>query len=318
MSLTTIMYHFVFREPCQILGGIPHTSWDIFEEHLRFIAKTGRFLSKNERVSDFIENDRDHRYLLSFDDSLKCHSTDVLPVLEERDIQAAFSIYTDSVMNGHVSLLERQRFLQYSLWDYDEFLDNFLSCAREFITDAERRHKLVVSPANIQGASSYLAEEHYYSDEERFYRYCRDVVLNEDEFTLIIDRLFKRFCDERTIADELYLSPASVRALSDAGHTVLAHSVTHPIRMDKLPRDQMEWEMVTSLNVIEHWTGRRPTGFAYPCGRVNQLLLEVVREAGIEYAFVGGDSSNFNVPGPPELKLYRIDAAEFTRKVVGC
>jgi peptidoglycan/xylan/chitin deacetylase (PgdA/CDA1 family) len=317
MSLATVMYHFVYDGPPAGLGRLPYLPTAVLREHLDYMCAHGTPLRPGEAVEDFAGVDAADRFFVTFDDSLKCHHEVVAPILHEFGVQGGFSIYTEPVIHRRVSVLEKQRYLQYALWDYPEFLKRFVEFARASDTGVKYGSRLRTDRDYMETHSFYLAEETYYSMEERYFRYVRDVVFEPADFARLIGAMFDAYCDEAAVAAMMFMSPAELREISEAGHTILAHSASHPIRMDLMSREQMASEVAQSLDDLAKLLGGRPTGFAYPCGRVNPVLFEVVRDAGIRYAFVGGDSSNFSVPGPEQLKRFRADAADFTHVVRG-
>lgn len=82
------------------------------------------------------------------------------------------------------------------------------------------------------------------------------------------------------------------RELSEAGHAIGAHTVTHPI-LSRLPPSRQREEIIGSLDRIEAELGQRPRWLAYPVGTpgaFNRVTREVAHEAGLELAFS-------NIPG---------------------
>ncbi len=71
--------------------------------------------------------------------------------------------------------------------------------------------------------------------------------------------------------------PASVKALSDAGHEIENHSNTHP-HMPTLSRGEMLQEIKTCNDKIESVTGKRPTLLRAPYGDYNNALVDTLQE----------------------------------------
>lgn len=77
------------------------------------------------------------------------------------------------------------------------------------------------------------------------------------------------------------------RGLKAAGHTIGAHTVTHPI-MSRLPPALQRDEIVRSMDRIEAETGERPRLFAYPVGTrgaIDAGARQSAHDSGIEFAF---------------------------------
>jgi peptidoglycan/xylan/chitin deacetylase (PgdA/CDA1 family) len=85
------------------------------------------------------------------------------------------------------------------------------------------------------------------------------------------------------------------------GHEVGAHTVTHA-RLDHLPRSDAWHEIVGSKRSLEDHLGTEVTSFAYPKGRYNGEVLQMVSDAGfaravtVEEAFVGSTPDWFQLP----------------------
>ena len=75
--------------------------------------------------------------------------------------------------------------------------------------------------------------------------------------------------------------PDQVRAISDAGHTIGNHSMTHP-HMNSLSAAQITEEIEKLDDLLESITGRRTTLFRAPYGEYNDSVIKTVRAAGHE------------------------------------
>ena len=77
-----------------------------------------------------------------------------------------------------------------------------------------------------------------------------------------------------------------LRLLTDLGHEVGSHGQSH-IKLAFLSRQAAHRELTLSMKQIEEWTGKAPTGFAYPYGDLTSSLgrpAEWVRDAAYRYA----------------------------------
>ena len=75
--------------------------------------------------------------------------------------------------------------------------------------------------------------------------------------------------------------PEQVKAISDAGHTIGNHSMTHP-HMTKLTEAQMLDELTRLDDIFESITGKRSKLFRAPYGEYNDKVILTVRSAGYE------------------------------------
>ncbi len=65
--------------------------------------------------------------------------------------------------------------------------------------------------------------------------------------------------------------------------TIGSHTVSHP-PLDRLSAERVWWEVRTAMEQIADWTGREVRYFAYPYGRANGQVRQIVRAAGYEAA----------------------------------
>lgn len=85
---------------------------------------------------------------------------------------------------------------------------------------------------------------------------------------------------------------AKLRALAGKGHEIANHSLDHLYDLTKKSRDEMRRQVESGIVVLEGATGHRPVGFRAPGYTMNDELMSVLDECGVEY-----DSSVF--PCPP-------------------
>lgn len=85
-----------------------------------------------------------------------------------------------------------------------------------------------------------------------------------------------QFMDE---GREQYLTWEQARALSAAGWRIEPHSKTHE-DMTVRDRDFAIYQVLGSLQTVEHHVGYRPRFFAYVGGAYNGMLVQVVEELG--------------------------------------
>ncbi|MBR5774514.1 MAG: polysaccharide deacetylase family protein [Clostridia bacterium] len=74
--------------------------------------------------------------------------------------------------------------------------------------------------------------------------------------------------------------PESVKALSDAGHSIQNHSDTHP-HLPELSREQVIAELQSCNDKIEAITGVRPDLVRVPYGDYNNAVLEAAQSIGM-------------------------------------
>lgn len=247
---------------------------------------------------------------LTFDDGIRDHVTNVLPVLLAYGLDGSFFIpgclFADG---GSLPLLEKQRFLQYAFSEYAEFLSQF---CRNVVSRFPRYRSEEIEPSqrNLRRIGEYLAEYGFYSPEERYYRYLRDQVLQEPEFAVVVEALFaERFGSEEAVCRTHYLSPHDVGVLHRAGMTIGGHGLSHQ-HLPRMP-DQRR-DIAEGLRVITQILGTCPTTFSYPYGSYDESTLRLMNEFGMVYAFTTRNRVGLLDRGCP-YNIARVDAKELVR-----
>lgn len=95
-----------------------------------------------------------------------------------------------------------------------------------------------------------------------------------------------------------------VRALSDAGHEIGSHTMSHGL-LPQYPRDRKYHELVESKRLLEQHLGSAIPSVAYPNGDADVETLEVAAEAGYTLGVTTRWGTNHR--GTPPLTLRRCD-----------
>ncbi|HLO78444.1 MAG TPA: polysaccharide deacetylase family protein [Magnetospirillum sp.] len=244
---------------------------------------------------------------LSFDDGIRDHVTNVLPVLQRRGLEGSFFV-PGSILaeDGRLPPLERQRFLQYAFGDYPTFLAAFVATVQERFGIAG----LGMTEENLGRMGDYLADYAFYTDEERYYRWLRDTVLTPEQFLAVVDQLFAaRFPDERALFATYYLSANELAELKAAGMVVGAHGYVH----EHLPRlADPRADMERGMAAIEGVIGERPWIASYPYGSYDQGTVALMRDLRMAFAFTTQNQIATLDRGNP-YEIRRLDIAELSR-----
>lgn len=122
-------------------------------------------------------------------------------------------------------------------------------------------------------------------------------------------------------AEERLMDPAQIRTWIAAGHSIGAHSMTHP-DLTRISPVRAREEIVASKKRLEDLFAVSIDHFCYPYGSWNRQVAEMVREAGYRTACT--TEFGVNTPDIPHMALRRITARyrsrslrSFLRTVVG-
>ena len=104
--------------------------------------------------------------------------------------------------------------------------------------------------------------------------------------------------EARPLMDEF-----QVREWMAAGNWIGAHTCTHP-RLSRIPRNQAKEEIVSSRKKLEDRFGIPITHFAYPYGDYDDVVVDMVREAGFQTACTMDRGVNDQSADPFRLKRW--------------
>jgi len=82
-----------------------------------------------------------------------------------------------------------------------------------------------------------------------------------------------------------FLDRSGIKALHDAGHIVGSHSHSHPGRITKCTKNELEIEWERSAEILEAIIGTRPFSASVPAGFYDRRVGEAVAKAGFGILF---------------------------------
>lgn len=259
------------------------------DDFRRLLDAYGDRMYPAERWIDYATRAPDllyERCCVSFDDGLRECLDVFLPVLEERDLTAWWGIITSPLVGVPLSMerfrATREREGFYQAWRAEAIAERPIARPDE----KDRRWYLNVP-------RDYLADRAYLSDEDRAFRYWRDVLASPAQYEGVIERI-----GTPTLGTDHWLSADDIRALRARGHVIGAHSHSHPMRMTALSREQQAIEYATSKHILERILGEPVTTLAHPCGVVTDYGVEWMKANGITLAWGAtmDGSLPYNVP----------------------
>src|SRR5918911_2667335 len=126
--LNVVMYHYVRDLPRTRFPRIKGLLTDDFRLQVAWLSERHEMATLESALAFLTGEFRPARdlCLLTFDDGLKDHYTDVLPFLSERRIQGLFFVIT-SCLEGRVASVHKNHFLMAAL-EFDQYREAFLQC----------------------------------------------------------------------------------------------------------------------------------------------------------------------------------------------
>ncbi len=162
----------------------------------------------------------------------------------------------------------------------------------------------LVSHPNAVGAAATVRQLPIYcvQSEEKVVALTFDAAWGNEDTQQLIDILGQYNVPATffLVGDWVDNYPESVKALSDAGHSVQNHSNTHPY-LTQCSADTIMSELNACNDKIEAITGVRPTLIRPPYGDYNDTVVNTIRSMGMEPIQWDVDSLDWKELSAPEI-----------------
>lgn len=296
-ALTVVAYHYVrdlARTTFPRLNGLRldlfRRQLDAFQERFEIVALDGALEYLARRFQPAREV-----CLLTFDDGLKEHYTEVLPMLRERGLAACFFPAT-SCIEGVVAPVHMIHFLMAAcpLQELQRSLEAVLPASLFAVP---------LDPAAVARAYPWDTAE------AGTFKYLLNFVLPVDVRDEAVSQVFAELLgDSKAFARELYLSWDELREMQAHGMVIGGHSHAHRALSTLTCAEQRadlkhsDWLLQNRLRAQEHWP------FAYPYGWHDDTSVGLVRELGYSCGFTV--ESGANAPGSDAYRLRRFDTVQ--------
>jgi peptidoglycan/xylan/chitin deacetylase (PgdA/CDA1 family) len=254
------------------------------EELLKLLEHAGlkRILPAAEYLHRALEGTlKPNDLCLTLDDNLRCQFDVALPVFKALGLTAFWFVYT-SVLQGNIERLEIYRHFRMTQFPtVDDFYGAF------FIAVFEGEHgKAVEHTLREFDPSSYLTPFPFYTAADRRFRFVRDEILGPNRYAEVMDAMIRDArIDLRALASKLWMDDACIQHLHAQGHVVGLHSHTHPTRVQRLSRDDQQYEYRENYNYLRALLNGRPAAMSHPCNSYNDETLSILSELGIRIGF---------------------------------
>ena len=260
-------------------------------------------------LSGTYEPDRD-LCLLTFDDGLKEHVTDVAPFLADQGIQGLFFVITSCLEERRVAPVHMSHFLMASLGfgRYRAlFMDALGRLGPGFRPDAP------VDP--VLATATYRWD----SPDVASFKYLVNFCLDWQTRDAILQALFVEHVSvEAAFAESLYVSWFEAKRMQSLGMIVGGHSHRHkPLGL--LCRDELEDDLTACRDLLAaRLGGAGGWSFCYPYGNAqasNDGVVTTLKGLGFVCSFT--TEAGTNSPGANPFALRRIDCNDVDMRDAG-
>jgi peptidoglycan/xylan/chitin deacetylase (PgdA/CDA1 family) len=245
-------FHYIresFETPFPSIFGVTPKQ---FEHQLDLLAHHGEFIGAEDITTAIIKQSplKSNYICITFDDGLKEQFAIAKPILEKKGIPFIFFINPSNQCEEVVSTVHQIHLLRSMLNPQDLFKE-----INQFRPD------LLLTVLEKD-----LARVHYNFDisEAAELKYLLNFKLDSFSQIEVIGGLFRRFFNERSESQNLYMNRQELRTVPDLG--CLGSHTYHHYPLGQLPSEQIAQEIAQSQIAIEELVGKKVSGVSYPYG----------------------------------------------------
>ena len=277
--LNSVMFHH-FHDDFHPTGQ-GSISGEQFENMIDWLSSRYKLIGADEYMAKFNSNKLvDHEVCLSFDDGLLCQFDIAIPVLNQIGLNAFFFVYS-SPSFGDLEEIELYRYFRsVTFKDIDRFYDNFFNKTKDLF---EKEYTEAQQEFN---KDSYLSEYPFYSDNDKWFRYLRNITLSKEGYDLVMGQIMENHSfDIDDAIKKLWMSEENIKEISNSGNIVGLHSFSHPYRIESFDIDKQREEYSKNFRHLSDLLGTQIKSMSHPCGSYNHETLEVLSELDIDIGF---------------------------------
>lgn len=244
---------------------------------------------------------------LTFDDALLCQSDIVAPILRKRKLQAFFFVHSSPFV-GKPDFLEIFRYYRTIKFNsIDDFYNKFFKCAQETYAD------IIEISQNKFKNENYLDEFAFYSKNDKWFRYLRDIGLGKEKYEAVMHALMSNDqFDPAQYISKLWMKELDIKQLQNDGHTIGLHSFSHPTALHLMEKEDQKMEYEKNIIHLNEILGRAPSTMSHPCGNYSNDTLELLRAMNITLGF---RSNAANIANRSTLELPREDHVNILKEI---
>ncbi len=266
--LVVIMYHYV-REDGHELPFLNSVTIKEFKNQLAIYKKKFEPATLESAIS-FLQGKyvpKKDMCLLTFDDGLMDHYSNVLPVLKKNGFQGVFFLSTLNMENKIVLSVHKNHLLKASL--------GFSQFQKLFLNELNSNHDIDEPPVDDQ-----IVKKIYVWDniEVGRFKYRLNYLMDSEVRDSILARLFSdRFGDESDYSRKFYLGWNHAREMQKEKMVIGGHTHSHVV-LSKCGIDEQEVEISNCIDLLrQRLLNQEIWAFSYPFGKKDTYDLKTIR-----------------------------------------
>jgi peptidoglycan/xylan/chitin deacetylase (PgdA/CDA1 family) len=298
-ELHVVMYHYVRDLPRTRFPEIKGMLTSAFRRQVHELASSYEMATLESGLAFLAGEYRPSGdlCLLTFDDGLREHWTDVFPILKETGIQGVFLLPTVSIEERRVLPVHQNHFLLAGL-GFPEFQRRFLQ-------------RWEASEGAVPPVDAEAVRKTYRWDtaEVAAFKYLLNFGIPADRRDLILAALFEEHLgDQVAFSRELYLSWDEAREMQSGGMVMGGHGHTHA-PLSPMGEERQRADLACCAELLLRRLSPQPRWpFSFPYGKrdsYDATTIETLRALGFACAFATDVGSN--AAGQDRFALRRID-----------
>jgi len=296
MGAILVMYHYV-RDPDEDIGATTCSLAD-FEGQVEHLLRHYKPLDPDTLIAAAREGGTiPDGFVLTFDDGVRDHWDNALPVLERYGLQGIFAPIGLPYLEGRIPFVQKNQLVRGRLGE-DGLPDAYLAAAAELAPEVDVEAIMAEAPIGDyrRGTEKYLR-----------FKYASNRLIPRELSERVMDRLFSKHvsADEAGFIRELYLSTDEILELRRRGHAIAAHSLSHP-SLPQLDEDEQECEIGESVDWLGRLLGEGIDWFNYPYGDHDERSERVCERLGIDIAYSTRPPADWASPAE-RFRVPRVD-----------
>jgi peptidoglycan/xylan/chitin deacetylase (PgdA/CDA1 family) len=304
-ELYIVMYHYVRDLPNTPFPRIKGMLTKDFQRQLSAL-KSRYEMATLESALAFVRGyyvPRRDLCLLTFDDGLKEHYAEVMPLLVEARVQGLFFVITGCVQDQRVAPVHMNHFLMATL-DFDVYRSAFLQRLQELAPDA----------ATVTAIDPTVAQRSYRWDSPEIaaFKYFFNFVVDAQARDHVLHSLFEEeFGAEVSFSQTLYFNWEEAKQMQAAGMLIGGHSHHHR-PLATLSAEELHWDLRTCQRLLsENVQQQTLWSFCYPYGKRDSFNAAAISQLEqLEYACAFSSELGTNLPGVNAFALHRLDCKD--------
>ncbi|RRD92130.1 polysaccharide deacetylase [Clostridiales bacterium COT073_COT-073] len=294
MAAHGIMFHYFHDQGLHIpaQGSISATKMN---DILNYYQAQGYHLlnAKDWREKALNHHLKDNQICITFDDGLKAQFEIAASVLKARKLTAFYFIPTYFLSEDCRHNLEVYRHFRSSQFDnieqfYQAFFKGLLQNQAQFSQDLTQHLETFKT-------LDYLKEFPFYTDDDRRFRYIRDIALSEREYHWYMEMMMQvHHYQPEKYYSLLWMSASDIKALDRDENIIGLHSHHHPTNLQNYPYQYQYQDYSQNKNILEDIIGHKISSVSYPCNSYNQDTLQIMSQLGVDLGFRSNMQSGFS------------------------